>query len=145
FPRRDDRLGQRVRQRPYERSADESRGVPECAFHHRQTARDSEPRELLGQRTPGGCLNDSERVAESALLLGPRYHCGRAALVWASAVADVERQPAGWQVHWKRPRSCETRKQQLEQRVPALRPKSGNASQFEFGIGAQTRQLGWLD
>ena len=38
------------------------------------------PRELLGQRTPGGCINNSERVAESALLLGPRRYCDGVAL-----------------------------------------------------------------
>jgi len=54
--------------------------IPERAFLDRQTARDSEPPELLGQRTPGGCLNDSKRFAESALLLGPRQHCSRVAL-----------------------------------------------------------------
>ena len=125
LPRRDLRLRQPVRHRPHECSRDGSCGAAERAFHNREIARDSEPRKLLGQRTPGGCVNDSERVAESAFLLLPRQHGSR--VEWPV-------------VDWEQPRSGEARKWRLEfeQPVPALQPRFGNAGQFERGFGGES-------
>src|SRR4029077_2303909 len=104
-----------------------------CAFLDRQIAYESEPRELLGERTPGGSLNDQERVAESALLLGTRQHGVVALGCWAAQqrLRSVGTEQNCWSApHRSAEQFCLT---------------SGNARLFEWGIrAAQTLQLRWL-